>query len=70
MTIPAEAPNAANARNSVSQLRVGASAQPTVLMAKMVNPIVSGGRRPKRSDRVPWEIWPIDKPANQAARVS
>ncbi len=51
-------------------VRLGASAQPIVLRVKTRNPAISGMRRPKRSDSVPWVIWPTARPANQVARVS
>src|SRR6185437_14669071 len=52
--MPAEAPKAEKVRKTASQPRLGASAQPRVLMANTANPIASGWRRPKRSDKVPW----------------
>ncbi len=70
ITMPAEAPNAAMALKTASVVRLGASAQPSVARVNTRNPAISGMRRPKRSDRVPWVIWPTARPANQVARVS
>ena len=70
ITMPAEAPNAAVARKIASNVRLGASAQPMVLTVNTRKPTISGMRRPKRSDRVPWVICPTARPANQVAKVS
>jgi hypothetical protein len=70
ITMPADAPNAATERKMARIARLGASAQPIVLRVKTIKPAISGMRRPKRSDSVPWVIWPMARPANHVARVS
>ena len=69
-TIPAEAPNAATARNRASQPREGARAQPMVASVNSAVPPMSGRRRPKRSDSVPCVTCPRASPANHVASVS
>src|SRR5579859_1849145 len=70
MTIPAEAPTAANARNAASHWIEGARAQPRQASVYIDVATINGRLRPNRSERVPWVNWPTDRPANQAARVS
>ncbi len=70
ITMLAEAAKAETARKPASQAIEGASAQPTQARVKPAVPIISGRRRPNRSETVPWVICPTARPANQEARVS
>ena len=69
MTNDADAATAATRRMTISMLKLGARAQPTLATVKIAVENSSGVRRPKRSDSVPWVSCPMPRPKNHAASV-
>lgn len=61
MTRPAPADSPCSTRHSSSQPKLGASAAPTDAAAKTHSDTRITGRRPKASDKVPWNRLMMEK---------